>query len=244
MRSTNVSPGREVIRTTIRSESTLVPPVTALRSPPDSLTTGADSPVIADSSIAAIPQTMSPSPGTNSPAVTTTMSPKVRSDDGVCTSAARSAAGSAASSYAAMRFAGVLVRVFRRLSACALPRPSATDSARLANSTVSHSQPAMAHVKVAGIAEPPEGSGPPRKGSATAMAVVSAAPTSTMNITGLRHMDRGSSFRNAPGMACARLAAVIAEERRTVLPLPVAGAGACVVAVDMASAVLLRAVPG
>ena len=34
----------------MRSESTRVPPVTALRSPPDSRTTGADSPVIADSS--------------------------------------------------------------------------------------------------------------------------------------------------------------------------------------------------
>ena len=50
MRSRNVSPGFAVMRTTIVSESTRVPPVTALRSPPASRMTGADSPVIADSS--------------------------------------------------------------------------------------------------------------------------------------------------------------------------------------------------
>ena len=55
MRSTKVSPGFEVMRTTIRSESTRVPPVTAQRSPPDSRTTGADSPVMADSSTDAMP---------------------------------------------------------------------------------------------------------------------------------------------------------------------------------------------
>src|SRR5271166_677817 len=71
MRSRNVSPGSEVIRTTIRSDSTTVPPVTALRSPPDSRITGADSPVIADSSTTAIPSVTSPSPGMTCPAVTT-----------------------------------------------------------------------------------------------------------------------------------------------------------------------------
>ena len=50
IRSRNDCPGSWVISTTIRSESTRVPPVTALRSPPDSRITGADSPVIADSS--------------------------------------------------------------------------------------------------------------------------------------------------------------------------------------------------
>ena len=65
MRSRNDSPGSLTIRTTIRSESTLVPPVTAERSPPLSRTTGADSPVMADSSTEAIPSTISPSPGTS-----------------------------------------------------------------------------------------------------------------------------------------------------------------------------------
>ena len=54
------------MRTTIRSDSTRVPPVTALRSPPASRMTGADSPVIADSSTDAMPSTMSPSPGMTS----------------------------------------------------------------------------------------------------------------------------------------------------------------------------------
>ena len=63
MRSTKDWPGFEVILTTMRSESTFVPPVTAERSPPDSRTTGADSPVMADSSTEAMPQMMSPSPG-------------------------------------------------------------------------------------------------------------------------------------------------------------------------------------
>ncbi len=40
IRSTKDWPGSLVIRTTIRSESTVVPPVTALRSPPDSRITG------------------------------------------------------------------------------------------------------------------------------------------------------------------------------------------------------------
>ncbi len=67
IRSMKVSPGLEVICTTIRSDSTLVPPVTAERSPPDSRITGADSPVIADSSTEATPSTTSPSPGMISP---------------------------------------------------------------------------------------------------------------------------------------------------------------------------------
>ena len=44
IRSMKVSPGLEVIWITIRSDSTFVPPVTALRSPPLSRMTGADSP--------------------------------------------------------------------------------------------------------------------------------------------------------------------------------------------------------
>ncbi len=97
IRSMKVSPGFEVIRTTIRSESTRVPPVTAERSPPDSRMTGADSPVIADSSTEAMPQTMSPSPGTRSPADTTTKSPSRRSAEGTSMRAEPSAPPSAAS---------------------------------------------------------------------------------------------------------------------------------------------------
>ena len=63
MRSMNVEPAAAVMRTLIWSESTVVPPVTAERSPPASRMTGADSPVIADSLTEARPSMISPSPG-------------------------------------------------------------------------------------------------------------------------------------------------------------------------------------
>ncbi len=80
IRSRKLWPGSWVISTTIRSLRTLVPPVTALRSPPDSRITGADSPVIADSSTDAMPSMTVPSPGMPSPASTTTTSPGFNSD--------------------------------------------------------------------------------------------------------------------------------------------------------------------
>ena len=67
MRSMNASPGFTATRTTSQSDSTRVPPVTAEKSPPDSRTTGADSPVIALSSTEATPSTTSPSAGIMSP---------------------------------------------------------------------------------------------------------------------------------------------------------------------------------
>ncbi len=75
MRSRKVEPWAAVIRTLIQSESTRVPPVTAERSPPLSRITGADSPVIANSSTEAMPSTISPSLGIRSPASTSTRSP-------------------------------------------------------------------------------------------------------------------------------------------------------------------------
>ena len=60
-----------------------MPPVTALRSPPDSRITGADSPVIADSSTVAMPSITVPSPGISSPAGTTTTSPRVQLGGGL-----------------------------------------------------------------------------------------------------------------------------------------------------------------
>ena len=62
-------------RTTIQSDSTRVPPVTAEKSPPDSRITGADSPVMALSSTEATPSITSPSAGITSPASTSTTSP-------------------------------------------------------------------------------------------------------------------------------------------------------------------------
>src|SRR6267378_1507969 len=129
MRSRNVSPGLEVMRTLISSESTRVPPVTAERSPPDSRITGADSPVIADSSTDATPSMTSPSPGMNSPAATTTVSPE-RSLELAIVSIDPSPH---------KRRASVSARALRSVSACALPRPSAMASAKFAKTTVNHS---------------------------------------------------------------------------------------------------------
>ncbi len=73
--SRKLSPGCVVTFTTILSDKTFVPPVTELLSPPDSRMTGADSPVMALSSIVAKPSIISPSEAIISPASQTKMSP-------------------------------------------------------------------------------------------------------------------------------------------------------------------------
>ena len=78
MRSRKVDPGAAVMRTFIQSDRTSVPPVTAERSPPDSLITGADSPVMAASFTEAMPSMTSPSEGMVSFASTSTRSPILR----------------------------------------------------------------------------------------------------------------------------------------------------------------------
>ena len=178
IRSRNDFPGSWVISTTIRSDSTLVLPVTALRSPPASRITGADSPVIADSSTEAMPSITVPSPGIASPASTTTTSPRTSSEDGLVPPS--------------RSFATVSVRIARRVSAWALPRPSASASATFANTTVSHSQIAMLKVNQAASWPPPNGV-PPNTWISQATVVI-AAPISTTNMTGLRIWTRGSSF--------------------------------------------------
>ena len=139
MRSRKLSPGFDEMRTTSQSDSTRVPPVTDERSPPEARTTGADSPVIADSSTDATPSMTSPSPGTSWPASTSTMSP-LRSVLELTVLRALSRRSLASFS------AGVSCLAPRRLAACALPRPSASASAKLANSTVNHSQTEIAPV--------------------------------------------------------------------------------------------------
>ena len=185
IRSRNDWPGSWVISTTMRSLSTRVPPVTALRSPPDSRMTGADSPVIADSSTDAMPSMTVPSPGMTSPATTTTTSPR-------CSSAAGLTVPSSS-------VAVVSVRIARSVSACALPRPLASASAKLANTTVSHSHTVTVNVNQAGSLPPP--SGPPPKSWISQATVVMTAPTSTVNITGLWTCTRGSSLTSEPRMA-------------------------------------------
>ncbi len=122
MRSRKVCPGSAVTLTTIRSESTFVPPVTADRSPPDSRMTGADSPVIADSSTDAMPSVISPSEGIRSPASQTTRSPLA---------SAAAATNCSVPSGRSLR-ASVSERILRSVSAWALPLPSAIASAKLA----------------------------------------------------------------------------------------------------------------
>src|SRR5712692_4738223 len=196
MRSRKVSPGLALICTTIQSESTRVPPVTALRSPPLSRMTGADSPVIADSSTEATPSTTSPSPGITSPASTSTRSP-LRSSGAAtsCTAPERS--------RLVRRLAIVVVRARRSVSAWALPRPSAIASAKLAKTTVNHNQAATASTKIVsatswscvnvlvGVVN----------SRRTNSMVVTTLPTSTTNITGFLTCTRGSSFLKESGIA-------------------------------------------
>ena len=177
MRSRNECPGSCVISTTIRSESTRVPPVTALRSPPDSRITGADSPVIADSSTEAMPSITVPSPGISSPATTTTRSPR-------CSSSALRVEPSSI-------VATVCCRIDRNVSAWARPRPSANASAMFAKTTVSHSQIEIVNVYQAGSFPP---SALPPNTWMNQVTVVIEAPSSTTNITGLRTWTRGSSL--------------------------------------------------
>ena len=78
--SKNDFPGSATILIFNQSDTTVVPPVTEEKSPPASLVTGADSPVIADSSTEAIPSITSPSFGISSPAFTRTRSPFFNSE--------------------------------------------------------------------------------------------------------------------------------------------------------------------
>ena len=177
IRSTNVSPARAVIRTTISSDNTRVPPVTAERSPPDSRMTGADSPVMADSSTVAMPSTTSPSDGMISPAVTTTTSSRSRIAEltvSIEPSALR-------------RRAVVSLRVLRSVSAWALPRPSATASAKLANNTVNQRKRATTPENTFScvVLDPR---------SFRKRTVVSTLPIRTTNMTGFLACTRGCIF--------------------------------------------------
>ncbi|MDI2019845.1 hypothetical protein PJL18_00339 [Paenarthrobacter nicotinovorans] len=180
----NVSPGSAVMRTTILSERTLVPPVTEDLSPPDSLMTGADSPVMVDSSTLARPSMISPSEGMTSPASQMTTSLSFRSVPATTLVLPSSWRSRAVTPW----------RLARRLSAWAFPRPSAMASESVPNSTVSHSHAVTAMPKMSGF---------------TALITVqAAAPTSTTNMTGEWIICRGSSFLNATGRAARSEAAL------------------------------------
>ena len=143
MRSRNEAPGLTVQRTTIQSDSTRVPPVTDEKSPPASRMTGADSPVIALSSTEATPSITSPSQGIMSPASTSSTTPM--------RSSSVSTGNHDEPYFGCCNF--LAMPCFfrpRRLAACALLRPSASASAKLANSKVNHSHSAFAPMNQAG----------------------------------------------------------------------------------------------
>ena len=115
-----------------------MPPVTAERSPPASRMTGADSPVMADSSTEATPSMISPSEGI-----------EFAGRDRTHVAGAQLGARASVSiwPFVSRRLAMVSERALRSVSACALPRPSAMASAKLANSTVNHSHSVICRLK-------------------------------------------------------------------------------------------------
>ena len=172
MRSRKVEPGAAVMRTTSQSETTSVPPVTALRSPPLSRMTGADfaghGGLVHAGDALDRPRRRRgsgrrPRPAPRRP-------PAGRSRRAAATGCGRRGGPGA--------WPASSVRARRRLSACARPRPSATASAKVAKSTVSQSQAAMPAWKPQALA----GHAPARM----ARTVTSTATTSVTKITGLR----------------------------------------------------------
>src|SRR6516162_4854183 len=198
MRSRKVEPCAAVIRTRSQSDVTRVPPVTAERSPPLSRITGADSPVIADSSTDATPSMTSPSLGIRSPASTSTKSSGL--------SAVASTRSKLRELAACRRLALASVRVRRSASAWALPRHSATASAKLANSTVNHNQTV---IWPENSALEPTTVPLPKIRSRKKKIVVSTETISTQNMTGFLTRVRGSSLRND-----AQIAGTISERSR------------------------------
>ena len=183
MRSRNDLPGSCVTSITRRSESSFVPPVTAERSPPASRMTGADSPVIADSSTEPTPSMISPSAGITSPASTTTTSPRWSSGAGHLDPAVPQAC--------AMRRRRASPAA-RSPAPCRGPRRSPRRSSRRARSARARSR---SRRRTRGR------SCRRAKRSRKKITVVITLPSSTMNITGFCTGGRGSSFGNESRIA-------------------------------------------
>ena len=88
----------------------------------------------------------------------------------------------------------VSLRVRRNAAAWAFPRPSASASEKLANSTQSHNHIATPPIN-------PVGASPCPANACTQSTVVKTLPTSVTNITGLCIIQRGSSFAKASTIA-------------------------------------------
>src|SRR5271170_5965837 len=114
-----------------------------------------------------------------SPASTSTTLPTFSSVDGTSRKFCRSFGPDSS-------FAWVSVRWRRSVSACALPRPSATASAKLANSTVNHSQMMIWNSN--------RMCSPPVRRSRIRIIVVNAVTISRTNITGFLISVRGLSL--------------------------------------------------
>ena len=165
-----------------------MPPVTELKSPPDSRITGADSPVMALSSTDAAPSITSPSTGMTPCASISTTSPLRRSSALTLTESRPPRAQSLSF------LASAVWRMPRSDSACARLRPSASASAKLANSTVNSSQIVIEKIN-------PAGASPCPPSACKYRAPVTIVPRYTTNITGFRHWIRGSSLRSASSAA-------------------------------------------
>ncbi len=188
------SPGSEVICILSQSLTTVVPPVTDATSPPLSFNTGADSPVIADSSTEATPSMTSPSFGMSSPAFTKTISPFF-----IILALTVISFPSSLRTRACMSFC-----VFFRLWACALPRPSATASAKFANSTVTNRM-----TDTTTLYNPRLFPSSPNIFGKNERKSVTTKPTSTTNMTGFFIMYLGLSFLKAPRIEDLRISPVI-----------------------------------
>ncbi len=115
---------------------------------------------------------MSPSEGIKSPASTSTTSPTFKSSAGTV-----SITASCAHRRVHQPLGDGVGAGGAQESACALPRPSATASAKVANSTVNHSHSAIWPENM--------GSPPPVNSERAHRKVTSAATTSVTKITGL-----------------------------------------------------------
>ncbi len=158
---------------------TIVPPVTEEKSPPLSFTTGADSPVIADSSTVATPSITSPSFGMTSPARTITRSPFFSVE-----------ASTHCSFPSFIIRARIDVLVFFNVSTCAFPRPCVIASAKFANQMVIPKIIAM-------IALYRRGESSCNICGNSVNRIVAKKPISTTNSTGFFTMYMGLNFKHA-----------------------------------------------
>ena len=180
MRSKKLSPGSAVTRTTSRSETNSVPAVTVENmSVPGCFSTGADSPVMADSFTKATPSRTSPSAGMSSLRSTRTTSPLRKAD-------ARTASVPP-EGFTRVAVSSSLVRLSD--AAFALPRHSASASAKFANQTVSSRMTMTTPLYVA------DASLGPNKAGSIVRPAVTRAPSHTTNMTGFRTWVRGSNLR-------------------------------------------------